>query len=66
MKNKKGHNILLIAILLLTAISLWIFVTLHEILQGKKGQVKPPPSEVKILIPKLDLKVIEDLKKRSK
>ncbi len=63
MKDKHSQEILIIAALTLTITLLWAYLSVHRAL---KKSVTPvlTPSETKVLDPKLDDKLLKELKER--
>lgn len=65
MKRSYSQEILIIAILTLTVALLWVYLSVYSTL--KKDSAKPilSPKETRILIPKLETDIFENLKNRK-
>lgn len=65
MKRSYSQEILIIAILTLTVALLWVYLSVYSTL--KKESTKPilSPKETRILIPKLETDIFENLKNRK-
>lgn len=65
MKKHFSQEILIIATLTLAITSLWIYLGIYKTLRGKNDKPILTPQEIKLLDPKLDTSVFEELKKRG-
>ncbi|HUV72626.1 MAG TPA: hypothetical protein VMW25_06490 [Clostridia bacterium] len=64
MKKDSSQQILIISILTLTITILWIYLSIYRTL-NKKEKATLTPQETRVLNPKLDGTVFEELKKRK-
>lgn len=64
MKKTFSQEILVIAILILTATVLWIYLSIYGIYH-KKDPAPVNQSQIRVLDPNLDTKVLEDLNNRK-
>lgn len=65
MKKHFSQEILIIAILTLTITSLWVYLSIYKTLKDNNEKPLLTPQETKLLNPKLDSSVFDELKKRG-
>lgn len=65
MKKRFSQEILIIAVLTLAITSLWIYLSIYKTLKGKGEKPILTPQETRLLDPKLDTSVFDELKKRG-
>lgn len=65
MKKHFSQEILIIAILSLTITSLWVYLSINKTLKGKNEKPLLTPQETRLLDPKLDTSVFDELRKRG-
>lgn len=66
MKIQNRREILVIAVLVLTVVVLWVYLSVFKILKGQEEKPILAPKETRTFNPVLDETVFEELKNRKK
>lgn len=64
MKRNFSQAVMIIAVLVLTITLLWLYLSVYRVYKKTEGPALSP-TEMKVLDPNLDTKVLEELKKRK-
>lgn len=65
MKRSFSQEVLIIAVLVLTITLLWLYLSVYRVYKKNEG-LTLSPTEMQVLDPNLDTKVLEELKKRKR
>lgn len=63
--NKLSHEILIIAVLTLTVCLVWVYLSVYKVFNKPDKRPILTPQEIKVINPKLDENVFEELEKRK-